>query len=72
MNDECLFKQYQRVIFEVPDPSVYSGIFKQGEVMLFLGEIVDMPGHCIIVNEKGKVFWGYHTENFRALTEDEA
>jgi len=42
------------------------------EVFVFLGEIVQMPGHCIVVGMKtGKVISGYHTGNFKVLTEDE-
>lgn len=43
----------------------------EGKHVLFLGEISDMPGHCAVANGAGKVLWGYHTDNFRALTEDE-
>jgi len=38
--------------------------FKKGEGLLLLGEIKNMKGHVAVVNEKGQVFWGYHTENF--------
>lgn len=39
--------------------------FADGERLLFLGEIENMPGHCVVVNRAGKVFWGYHTDNFQ-------
>ncbi len=45
--------------------------FYWGETVLFLGEIKQMPGHCIVATKEGKVIWGYHTENFRLATEDE-
>jgi hypothetical protein len=45
--------------------------FSHGERLLFLGEITNMPGHCIVVNFKGRVMWGYHTDNFRLPTESE-
>lgn len=45
--------------------------FKHGESMLLLGEIHNMPGHVAVVNKKGKIFWGYHDDNFREPTEDE-
>jgi hypothetical protein len=45
--------------------------FKNGESVLFLGEIKNMRGHCTVVNRDGKVFWGYHTDDFRNPTEDE-
>jgi hypothetical protein len=36
-----------------------------------LGEIKQMPGHCIVVRKDGKVYWGHHTENFRKAKEEE-
>ncbi len=45
--------------------------FGIGEPLLFIGEIVNMPGHCIVANKKGEVHYGYHTENFIELREDE-
>lgn len=38
--------------------------FKKNEGLLLLGEIKNMKGHVAVVNDKGKVFWGYHVENF--------
>ena len=50
----------------------YLKTFKPNKVYIFLGEIFQMPGHCIVVEMKtGKVICGYHTENFIELTEDE-
>ena len=40
-----------------------------GEQLLFLGEIQNMRGHVVVVNREGKVFWGYHPENFREATD---
>lgn len=45
--------------------------FKEGDHMLFLGEIPNMKGHCAIVTRDGRVLWGYHTDDFRNPTEDE-
>jgi hypothetical protein len=39
--------------------------FKRGEVLLSLGEIIQMPGHCIVVKKNGQTFWGFSTDNFR-------
>ena len=44
--------------------------FKNGERVLYLGEITNMPGHVAIVH-KEKVHWGYHSENFHIVPEDE-
>lgn len=45
--------------------------FKKGQPFLYLGEIIQMKGHCIVVDKEGKTHWGYHTENFRVPEEDE-
>lgn len=44
--------------------------FKYHESLLFLGEITNMPGHCILVNRYHQTFWGYHTNNFEIEPED--
>ena len=39
--------------------------FKQNELYVFLGEIVNMPGHCIVANYKtGKFYFGVHSNYF--------
>jgi len=45
--------------------------FEKDEVVLFLGEIELMSGHCIVVKKTGQVLWGYHTDNFIPITEEE-
>ena len=60
--------------------------FKIGERVLFLGEIPNMAGHCIIVSgwkrsikdanevpvlQSCDITYGWHTDNFVELTEDE-
>lgn len=46
--------------------------FRRGVAYIFLGEISNMPGHCVVVNRKtGKIYSGYHTENFVELEENE-
>ena len=44
---------------------------KIGQHVLFLGEITNMPGHCAITTDGGVVHYGYHTDQFIALTDDE-
>ena len=67
--------QYALVKFDYKDlPKKYhkSYPFKEGEVYIFLGEIHQMPGHCIVVEMKtGNVISGYHTDNFIELEENE-
>ncbi len=39
---------------------------------IYLGEIPNMPGHCVVLDLKtGRMFTGYHTENFVELNDDE-
>lgn len=39
--------------------------FEDKEILLYLGEVKNMKGHCIVANKEGKIFWGYHIENFK-------
>lgn len=74
--NKCPFKKLSLVQFKHPEdyhlqnpgPSGYP--FVHDEIVLFLGEVEQMPGHCVVVGSKGKVYWGYHTENFVKPDED--
>ena len=70
---KCKFKKNQLVKFYLPNPKDAKDypLFKIDEILLFLGEIKQMPGHCIVVNHAGRVLWGYHTSNFVEPSEDE-
>ena len=44
--------------------------FTRDGVYLFFGEIPNMPGHCVVACHKtGRIFSGYHTENFAEIFE---
>lgn len=46
--------------------------FEPNVAYIFFGEIPNMPGHCIVAHSQtGRMFTGYHTENFVELTEEE-
>jgi hypothetical protein len=46
--------------------------FRAGRAYLFLGEIANMGGHCVVADAKtGRLYVGYHTENFVELSDDE-
>jgi len=46
--------------------------FRTARAYVFLGEIPNMPGHCVVVDHRtGRVYSGYHTEHFIELTKDE-
>jgi hypothetical protein len=45
---------------------------KKGQSVLYLGEITNMKGHVIVcTQEDGRIYWGYHPENFRVARDDE-
>ncbi len=58
------------ILAEVVEPDMNPEI-RLGETVLLLGEITNMPGHLAFTNLSGKIFFGYHPENFRILSEDE-
>ncbi len=64
--------QYSRVVFDPSDlPKEYrSGYpFKEKHLYIYFGEIPNMPGHCIVMdNTSGEFYSGYHIENFIELT----
>ena len=42
------------------------------DVFVMLGEIEQMPGHCVVCNIKtGQTYSCYHTDNFVELTDEE-
>jgi hypothetical protein len=44
--------------------------FTQQRVYLFLGEIANMPGHCVVCDHPfGQIYSGFHTENFVEVEE---
>jgi hypothetical protein len=48
--------------------------FSEDDRFIFIGEIPNMPGHCILQEYKQRPFEvliGYHTGNFIELTEEE-
>lgn len=53
------------------DPSRFGKL----NTFIFLGEIPNMRGHCVLLEfgflATDKIHKGYHTDNFRELTEDE-
>jgi len=54
-------------------PTTYiSGGIHADKHYLFLGEIPNMKNHCSLAEiDTGKVLVGYHTSDFRELTEEE-
>ena len=52
-------------------PGDYLYDFLSNDAFVFLGEIANMRGHGIFVGRDGKVYWGFHVENFRRVSEDD-
>lgn len=46
--------------------------FTKSGVYLFLGEVANMPEHCVVMDYKAnRTYVGYHTDNFIQLADDE-
>jgi len=68
-------RQYSLVKFVFDNlPEVYwdQYPFIPDRPYVFLGEIPNMEGHCIVIDHSnGSVHSGYHIENFIEMTEDD-
>lgn len=68
-------RQYSLVRFDLGglDPSWWDKYpFEPNGVYVFLGDIPNMPDHCVVIDYKsGRIYSGYHTENFIEIPEDE-
>lgn len=46
--------------------------FQTDALFIYLGEIPNMPGHCVVAEQSsGRICAGFHTECFIELSEDE-
>jgi hypothetical protein len=45
--------------------------YKNGDRVVLLGEISNMPSHVILADKEGKILWGYHLSDFVILTQEE-
>ena len=75
---KCKIKRNTLVVFDLEscDESFYGKYFREkfpeGKLFVFLGEIKQAPGHCILTDlSTGLIIGMYHTSNFREATEDE-
>ena len=69
-----MIRQYSWVRFNYTNlPEQYKNDypFKESGAYIFFGEIPNMPGHCIVCDEDGKVYIGYHTDHFEELSDEE-
>lgn len=66
-------RQNSLVKFVLPSPE-YELYFKplmDERYLVYLGEIPQMRGHCVVAGHSGRVYSCYHTSDFIELTEDE-
>lgn len=68
-------RQFSLVRFnlgDLPDEDFAKYPFKRNRVYVFFGEIANMPQHCVVADrETGRIYSGYHTDNFVELSDDE-
>jgi len=43
----------------------------KGEHVLIMGDIENMPGHCVVASESGTVHFGYHPDDFLIYDQEE-
>lgn len=63
-------RQYAAVV-EDPPSDAYGFIYKPNEIVYFLGEIPNMPGHGIFLSLNPEKLRILHIERFREATEEE-
>ena len=61
-----------RIVIAIVDPGYELKYpWKNGEALLLLGEIGNIPGHVAVATTQGKVHWAYDLDSFREPTDDE-
>lgn len=45
---------------------------ENGETVVFMGEIKQAPGHCIVAKSDGTMSWMHHTDDFELIPNEEA
>ena len=65
-------RQYALVKFECNDDFWDTYPFTKNDTYVYMGEIPNMPGHCVVADYKtGNLISGYHIESFKELKDDE-
>lgn len=69
-------KPFSIVVFEPFHAKKYPEAYKKhpiklGELVIFMGNIPNSPGHCVVAKHSGKVVWLVHPEDFRLATDEE-
>lgn len=75
---KCELEMNSYVVFNIEScgrssyKEYYEEVFPEGKLFVFMGEIKQCPGHCMLLDLKtGLILGMYHTSNFREATEDE-
>ncbi len=66
----CSLVRFQFDLLPAESHTLYP--FTPDGVYVFLGDIPNMPGHCVVADHRtGRVYSGYHTEGFAEVPGDE-
>jgi hypothetical protein len=68
------WQQGEAIVFDpafIDDADLISGPIQRGEVVYFLSNIPNVPGHCIVARYNGKIVAMVHPSDFREAREDE-
>jgi hypothetical protein len=57
-----------RVVYVGDQDAPYA--FGMNDILLYLGELPNMEGHCAIVDKSGRTFYGYHIDNFEEFDDE--
>lgn len=62
---------YVKFVYEDLPEEYHAGYpFFKNVRYIYLGEIPNMPGHCIVMDDDGKHYVGFHTENFKEISDE--
>ena len=52
------------VVFCAPKGYADRYQWKTGDSLLYMGDVHGMGGHGVYADKNGRIWWGYHTDNF--------
>jgi hypothetical protein len=70
------FKKLSIIVFDPSyakkEPNAYTKHpLKIGELVVYIGEIPNAPGHCCVLKHSGEAVWLVHSTDFRLATKEE-
>lgn len=57
--------------YEPKDHHFFINTFPKGHTFIFLGEVPNAKGHCVLATADGKIHFLYHTDDFIEVDESE-